>query len=306
MVDEDKPVFEDESTDFYDEFKDRMRQEPLKSVLSQNAKSSRPIGGILAVFGGVFLAALILWYIIGKYVSEDTSDNNVAPPVIMADADPVKERPSDVGGMEIIGRDKSVYNRMNQEQGSVPERIIARQEVPKPVAVTEELKVQVQEIVTPVVVNKEVTNSNQNVSPSTPKALETVASVQEQIVEKNIVNVQPVARPEVKEIAVKVQETPKTPVVEKKVEQKTAISSQDWKIQILSSRDKNSVEKAWLSMKAKNSDLLSNVPHEVVSADLGSRGVFYRLRVGSFADRKLADDLCSKLKSRKVDCFVIK
>ncbi len=301
MTDDNKSAFDEESTDFYDEFKDRMRQEPLKSVLTQSSQSSKPIGGIITVLIGVFLAALVLWYIVGKYFVSGDSEIELAPPVITADNEVVKERPEDVGGMEILGKDKSVYNRISRSNSNEPERIIRRVEtpVPAPVEQKEKVKVQVMDTGSPLIhdMNAQKTGAPKPTLPkalaetSITKAMGTV--VAEPKAEERKVEVKPVYTPQKTEV--KPVPVPAKPVVAKKG---------DWKIQILSSRDKNAVAKTWESLKSKHSDLLGDITHEVVEADLGAKGMFYRLRIGGFTDRKQADDLCSKLKIRKLDCIV--
>ena len=52
--------------------------------------------------------------------------------------------------------------------------------------------------------------------------------------------------------------------------------------------------------------VLGNLRIMLERADLGARGIFYRLRAGPLADRSAAAALCAKLKARKQDCIVIK
>ena len=44
----------------------------------------------------------------------------------------------------------------------------------------------------------------------------------------------------------------------------------------------------------------------VQRADLGAKGVFYRVRAGPLADRTAADELCVALKARDVGCLVVR
>ena len=44
----------------------------------------------------------------------------------------------------------------------------------------------------------------------------------------------------------------------------------------------------------------------VVRADLGAKGIYYRLRLGGFENQSEAQGVCGKLKSRGVSCFVSK
>ncbi len=52
--------------------------------------------------------------------------------------------------------------------------------------------------------------------------------------------------------------------------------------------------------------VLGNLRIMLERADLGARGIFYRLQAGPLADRAVAAALCAKLKARNQDCIVIK
>ena len=54
-----------------------------------------------------------------------------------------------------------------------------------------------------------------------------------------------------------------------------------------------------------NRDLLGDLGAAVRRADLGAKGVFYRVRVGPLPARKEARTLCASLSERKVPCFVV-
>jgi hypothetical protein len=78
-----------------------------------------------------------------------------------------------------------------------------------------------------------------------------------------------------------------------------------WSVQLLASKSKSAVEKSWKTISKKHS-VLSGVPHNIVRADLGAKGVYYRLRAGSYNTKGGASNLCSALKSNKQDCMVVK
>jgi cell division protein FtsN len=44
----------------------------------------------------------------------------------------------------------------------------------------------------------------------------------------------------------------------------------------------------------------------IVSVDLGEKGTWYRVRVGSFADKAGAADFCAKLKAEGASCLPAK
>ena len=66
-----------------------------------------------------------------------------------------------------------------------------------------------------------------------------------------------------------------------------------------------SAEKAWTDISQKHKALLSDMSHDIVSATIPGKGVFYRLQVGQFATRDMAVSLCSKLKARKQECVPV-
>ena len=63
---------------------------------------------------------------------------------------------------------------------------------------------------------------------------------------------------------------------------------------------------AWKAYQAKHITLLSGVSSSIQKADLGDKGVWYRLRAGSFADKDTAAALCERLKADGGACFPAK
>ncbi len=60
---------------------------------------------------------------------------------------------------------------------------------------------------------------------------------------------------------------------------------------------------AWASLRARFNTLGQLAP-DVQRADLGAKGIVYRLRAGPFADRTAAVDACTQLKAAGGNCFV--
>ena len=81
---------------------------------------------------------------------------------------------------------------------------------------------------------------------------------------------------------------------------------QNWRIQLMSSPKKQTVEKAWKEISQKHRALLSNMSHTIISAEIAGKGTFYRLQAGRFATRDQAAALCLKLKAQKQDCVPVK
>ena len=61
---------------------------------------------------------------------------------------------------------------------------------------------------------------------------------------------------------------------------------------------------AWTIYKSKHAALLAGYSPDVQQADLGDKGTWYRLRIGSFPSRDVASALCDRLKADGGNCFL--
>lgn len=78
-----------------------------------------------------------------------------------------------------------------------------------------------------------------------------------------------------------------------------------WSVQLSSARDEKLAWGTWEKLKARHK-ALGGMKAIVVKADLGKKGVYYRLRLGGFDSQADAQSTCGKLKSRGLSCFVSK
>ena len=64
-------------------------------------------------------------------------------------------------------------------------------------------------------------------------------------------------------------------------------------------------EASIIIIKLKYKNLMkSELYHDIKTVDLGSKGIYYRLRVSGFKSKKTADSFCDKLKELNQPCFV--
>ena len=77
-------------------------------------------------------------------------------------------------------------------------------------------------------------------------------------------------------------------------------------IQIAAVREPERAESEWGRLQRQHPDTLRGLKLVVVRADLGDKGVFWRLRAGPFADEAAAKARCADLAKRKVGCMVVK
>ncbi len=73
---------------------------------------------------------------------------------------------------------------------------------------------------------------------------------------------------------------------------------------VTSQRSEAGAQAAFLSLRAKFPDQLSGREPIIRRADLGAKGVYYRVLVGPFASMEEADGLCSSLKAAGGNCIV--
>lgn len=252
-------------------------------------------GRTIALIGGVVVGAVIAgaaaWTVFGP--NSDGTTGQV--PLIVAEPEPYKVRPDDPGGMQVENQDKLVYERLDgapTEEGV--ENILPPPEMPKqppaPVAPVEPEPPAV-------------------VAPSEPVVAETPAV--------------PVAVPVEPEPAVEVAEVPEptpppAPVQEavpapepvaqpqQSLESFVAALSGDYLIQIAALRSEEVAQSEWDRLSQKHSDLLGSYRPTIVRADLGERGIFYRLRAGPLQDRPAAEELCVALAAENVGCLVVR
>ncbi|MQX35609.1 SPOR domain-containing protein [Roseospira navarrensis] len=77
-------------------------------------------------------------------------------------------------------------------------------------------------------------------------------------------------------------------------------------VQLAAFRERALAERHWERVSAAHPDLLGDVPHVIVFADLGDRGQFYRLRAGPLGSDDAARTLCESLKQRDVECLIVR
>ena len=75
--------------------------------------------------------------------------------------------------------------------------------------------------------------------------------------------------------------------------------------QIAAIRSAKSVEDAWRRLAARSPALFAQARADILRADLGAGGVYYRIRAGYFADRANASLFCDRVRAMGQDCIVV-
>lgn len=77
-------------------------------------------------------------------------------------------------------------------------------------------------------------------------------------------------------------------------------------LQIGAYKSQGEADASWKTFAAKHAALLGGFSPDIKQVDLGEKGTWYRLRIGSFADKDAANGLCDKLKADGGNCFLAK
>ena len=86
----------------------------------------------------------------------------------------------------------------------------------------------------------------------------------------------------------------------------TALPAKLYVIQLASVPSVADAEREWARLQQAHPDQLGGRAVEVNAAEVGDRGTFYRVRIGPFADRDAARDLCRELNAAGQECLVIR
>ena len=78
-----------------------------------------------------------------------------------------------------------------------------------------------------------------------------------------------------------------------------------YQVQLSALRSQDAAQSAWTQLQSSAPDLFKGANLDIQRADLGAKGVFYRLRVGSFANREAAKGFCADVKAAGKDCMVV-
>ena len=213
-----------------------------------------------------------------------------AAPVILADEQPYRQRPADPGGYETPGQDIEAYP-LREPAPAEPE---AEEE-----SGTAGLRPGPEEpVATP-------PQPSQTELPEVRIETVDADAVDEPAGEAEAAD--PDREPARSEPAPRQEETPPQPAAEPRGEPADiapAAVTGDWVVQIAAFRTRAEAEEAWIGFTSRYPDLARNRAPSIVEADLGERGIWYRLRIAAFESRQAATNYCSTLSARGQDCLV--
>jgi len=78
------------------------------------------------------------------------------------------------------------------------------------------------------------------------------------------------------------------------------------RVQLASVRSAEAARDEWTRLKQDNPDLLGKLSAVAVRADLGERGIWYKIEVGPLPSKEAAARLCGEMKQRDLGCQLVR
>ena len=289
------------SEEFLNEFRQKMADQTASNIEERQNELRKSRSVFIGTLAGLILAGAIGGFILAPRYNKDFAGD---VPFIKRPTEAVKVAPTDRGGMQIENQDKSIYGLLDKSHEESEEfaNIVPVTEEPKlPVVIGDDDEFapnSMDEIIESA--EAEVLNDVSNISAG--RNGETAAQETSEKFE-SIAEINPANKEKMNEIKASVDNKIKEAKTEAPAE--AAVATGNWQIQIMSSKNKESVEKSWKDLQAKHA-FFKGLPYEIEKADLGSSGIYYRLKAGAFADKSAADAVCEKFKAAKGSCIVKK
>ena len=266
-------------------------------------------------------------------------------PLVTADNRPVKELPQDPGGKEFPHKNKLIYDRLTNGDEPESEQLIPRQEnvavpalppqmetagMPAPVAstdlgappTTQSVNGEQMAVASvgnampdggPRKVKTMVVRPDGSVMEAEPAEAAAVPSMPDEQ-QQMMMPVAAPAQPAPQQTAA-VEPPPAAapapkPAAQPAPQQTAATAPQaaptKYVVQVASKKNQTEALASFADMQQKYPSLLGSYKPIVQKADLGDKGVWYRLRIGPIADKTSASKLCTQLKSQGLpDCLVM-
>jgi cell division septation protein DedD len=238
---------------------------------SQDAPGPRRHGPLviavaLIAMGASAALAWTAWRVLGHHAADATM------PVIHADDSPVKVPPVDPGGMTVPDQNIYVLNGTRAADSRV-EQLLPPPETPLP----------------------------RPTPPEPPAAASPAAPAVAAVAPPAAPAPAPVPAPTVALVAPTPAPPPATVAAPP-----PAAPAGGYFLQLAAVRTPEAAASEWSRLKRAQPDILGTLAQRTVRADVGDRGIYYRVEAGPLADGAAAERACGDLRQRKVGCILVR
>lgn len=281
------------------------------------ARSAKPHRLRWAIIAAAFVAAVGFGWVSWSAYKSGGAGSGAIVPLLKADSEPTRIRPDNPGGMPIPNQDKAIYDELDPRRAPAKgvERLLPPPETPvsrPPAAVAQ--------------APDESETSAAGAKPSIPSLGETGQPPAREVGSASVKAppVEPEQPPAPASAAIpspftKLEAPPQQPKTAPKATSRGQTASVSpspppaatkappagsVRVQLGAVGTESAAQKEWERIRRANTDLLGTMSPAIVRADLGAKGVVYRIQAGPVTSADAAADLCAKLKSRNVGCFV--
>jgi len=247
----------------------------------------RPRGRLIVV---AVLAAIVIgggaWSAIRMLTHSGTPGQ---VPIIRADDQPVRKRPSDPGGQPIPEQDSMLYNQGKPD--TKVEQLLPPPEAPLPRPIP------------PPEPEPPAAAADAATLPATP-APAAIAEAAAPPPPPVAAAAPPPSPPVVPaKPAPAALETPAPHAAPAPSPTKTA---EGYRLQLGAVRSPDNAKHEWEKLKRSHGDILGTLAFSTYRVDLGERGIFYRIQAGPVRDAATAERDCGELKRRGVGCIIVR
>ena len=228
--------------------------------------------GVLLIFAGV------VW----NTYRQGVRSTEGGLPVITSDTAPYKRAPDERGGLEVAGQDKAYYDSMDGLGDPAVKKTAVRN--PSDIRRRDPVRDGGPTDVPPI----EGADALPEITYAEAAPSEAVEDAPEESLQ--LANMQPVIEAPLPEVS--------APAPSR------FSASGTYQVQLSALRSETAARSAWTPIQTSAPDLFLGAKLDIQRADLGAKGVFYRLRIGAFADRATATGFCADVKAAGRDCMV--
>jgi cell division septation protein DedD len=268
--------------------------------------------GLALPFGIGAVALVVFGSILWWAYSSNPEQAGGEVPVIVAEDTPIKEKPAEEGGLEVPDQDKLVYNNIaeGEQGGSQVEQLLPAPEEPVAPPQPEPAATAAVGTAEPVPLVPSADDTDAALADAAPAAAtpapaglapepaQTAAAPSALAAPAAPAPAEPAAPAPTQEAAAAPAAAP--------VEPAQPAAGKGWKIQLAAVKTEQGARQEWGRMQKVHPDLLSDMNLTVQRADLGTKGIYYRIQAGPLPDRTTAEDVCAELKASQQPCLVVK